>query len=382
MATDPVSLPMNRCCSGRNATRLAKSLDEFKKWVTGFRPGMTIGKDMVQKFLLSKTETVCRMTVENYLALAIAYSETATASAKYKQEARDTGERSVRRNQALTTLICALEDSFVVVEVPGLCRGGCTDVNQLAVGYIVFVKNDGDKASESVDQAFFRWYHSKVALPFIASTRQHVFPDSGWQPGQDVPLGMEGVVLYDGGGPQRIALSESEYLDEAANCGVDGGKLNPNCTSVEQCLDVMPSFKTVHAEMAKVTAEPVSQGNDNRCDTLWQSARACIAQQPKVRLAPGRLNLLLNAVSRVPEIWNKAFTPTRIRQGWLKTGIVSQDGSGPDLQRLRATRPQWTAEDMTNRLLRWWWMWPIMVSWPKLSMMRLDFRKIPPGTAR
>ena len=49
--------------------------------MTGFRPGMTIGKDMVQKFLLSKTATVSRMTVENYFALALAYSETATESA-------------------------------------------------------------------------------------------------------------------------------------------------------------------------------------------------------------------------------------------------------------------------------------------------------------
>ena len=214
------------------------------------------------------------------------------------------------------------------------------------MGYIVFFKNDGDKSSESVDQAFFRWYHSKIALPFIASNCQHVFPDAGWQPGEDVPLGMEGVLLYDGGSTQLKAVSESEYLDEAAKCGVDGGKLNPNCTSVEQCLDIMSSFKILHAEMAKVNAEPGRQGNDNRCDTLWQSARACIEQQQKIRLAPGRLNLLLNAVSRVPEIWNKAFTPARMRVGWLKTGIVSADGSGPDLQKLRATRPQWTAEDI------------------------------------
>ena len=63
-------------------------VDDFEKWVKGFRPGESIGVDMVQNYLQSFKLDVCRRTVQNYQALAIALSGSATCRAKYKQEAR------------------------------------------------------------------------------------------------------------------------------------------------------------------------------------------------------------------------------------------------------------------------------------------------------
>ena len=443
-------------------------VDDFEKWVKGCRPGESIGFDMVQNYLQSFNMNACRRTVKNYQALAIALSGSATASAKYKQEARETAETSLRRVQAWATMICSLwvrpghshcrtapsksndaiymtmkalanklhhdsipfytlhpgmffnvddvstnlgsdeqkevravpngvgsgsyskfkldgqestikmtvhftvlgsssaflapvvmrikvkpqewqaanGDSLVIVQVPGLCRGGGTEVNNISVGYIVFVKNDGDKETEAVDQAFFRWYHSTIALPFIESTRQHVFRDYAWKPGADVPAGMEAVLLYDGGGPQRIALSEEEYLQMAAKSGVDGAKSNPNATSVEQWADVQPGFKILQNRMKKITVTHVSEGNSNKCDVLRQTAAKSIAAQTTVRLNPGRLQLLLNAVGAIPETFTEAFTPDRMRKGWVKSGIMAKDNSGPDLEKLYGTRKQqWTAEE-------------------------------------
>ena len=45
-------------------------------------------------------------------------------------------------------------DNFVVVPIEGLCSGGNTFADTPRVGYIVLVKNTGEKESESVDQAF------------------------------------------------------------------------------------------------------------------------------------------------------------------------------------------------------------------------------------
>lgn len=84
---------------GAGADRIVP-IDEFNKWVNGFRPGQTIGSEMIKDYLMSINADVTKRTVDNYLALAIAMSGSATETAKYKQEARDTAERSLRRAQA------------------------------------------------------------------------------------------------------------------------------------------------------------------------------------------------------------------------------------------------------------------------------------------
>ena len=283
---------------GAGKDRIAP-VDDYTKWVLSHRPGESIGTDEVTQYLVQINAKVTASTVRNYLALAIKISESVTGSAKYKQEARDMAERSLRRVHAFILLVCAIAvrpgkslyqppasnknqanfqvmkalghsdvypihsgmffnvddccfivgddgktqvravphngdrakfsifklgnqaaktkltihftwigsssefmgpavlrvsvkgrewsgpsgDNLVIVEVPGLCRGGDTDVTKRSKGYIVFVKNDGEQASESVDQAFFRWFHREIGLPFIQHTRAHVFQKSGWKSG-------------------------------------------------------------------------------------------------------------------------------------------------------------------------------------------------------
>ena len=64
--------------------------------------------DDVREYLGNKHADVRESTIRNYLAHAIDISEGVTGSAKYKQEARDTAECSLRRVQAFAALICAI----------------------------------------------------------------------------------------------------------------------------------------------------------------------------------------------------------------------------------------------------------------------------------
>lgn len=286
----------------------------FDEWVLSHRAGHSVGKKDVKEYLSQFREDVGDKTVRNYLARAISVSASVTNYAKYKQEARNTAEESLRRVQAWSTAVCAVmvregksscrpqasvhnkavfavtkalghsdvfglhpslifnaddfsvlmhtgeepkkevravphdhlrchiasykldnpnpavymsahlsvlvnsgtflgdtvirvgvkerewkgspEDNLVIVKVPGLCRGGNTHVKSANVGYIVLMKNMGEKESESVDQAFFRWFHSTITLPFINDVREECYPE--WKTGDDVKPGMEAVLTIDG----------------------------------------------------------------------------------------------------------------------------------------------------------------------------------------
>jgi len=273
---------------------------ELKAWVLSHRPGETIGLVEVQRLLESKTgRAVDDKCLRTYLAHALFYCQRVTEQTKYKQECRDTAEKSMRRPQALAAAIlhthilpgkssvapspkqftkamkavseshgnvevhciedaCCFNtddvgvhfhlgalprkevrgvphsadsghyasfrltnpdpskfmsahfsttasadgwiappvvrfvvkerewmggagDDFTVFKVPDLARGGdsCPSRMNSAVGYIVAMRNSGDKDSESVDAAFFRWYHTNIVLPFIEEVRQEKFAKFG-----------------------------------------------------------------------------------------------------------------------------------------------------------------------------------------------------------
>ena len=311
------------------------SIDEFKTWVFSHRPEHTLGTAEVREYLRGiRGQNVSESTAKNYKAISIALSNSVTQSAKHKQEARDTAERSLRRVQAFATLITAVSvrpgsstyrprasqeneavhmmskalghgdvitidpslyfnaddmsvmihtgdkpsrevravphndhrahfacfqlnnpdpatylcvhitamvssggllattvmrvtvkerewkgppgDNFVVVPIEGLCRGGNTFADTPRVGYIVLVKNTGEKESESVDQAFFRWFYSHVGLPFMRDARARVF--SGWKHGDPVPFGMQCDVVASANFSKTKVLGWVGELQGAFKC--------------------------------------------------------------------------------------------------------------------------------------------------------------------
>ena len=107
-------------------------------------------------------------------------------------------------------------DNFVVVPIEGLCRGGNTFADTPRVGYIVLVKNTGEKESESVDQAFFRWFCAHVGLPFMRDARTRVF--SGWKHGDPVPFGMQCDVVASANFSKTKVLGWVGELQGALKC--------------------------------------------------------------------------------------------------------------------------------------------------------------------
>ena len=140
-------------------------------------------------------------------------------------------------------------DDLACVWVDGLCRGGDTSPNRRDSdgGWIVFMRNTGDKRSESVDKAFFRWYQTTILLPFIQQLRVEKFSRLAWKPGDPLLPGMEAVASLDGAGPQLNAVTSDDFLSECAVLWIQMIKLNPNATAVEQPWDVSVCYKLLHA---------------------------------------------------------------------------------------------------------------------------------------
>ena len=140
-------------------------------------------------------------------------------------------------------------DDLACVWVDWLCRSGDTSPNQRDSdgGWIVFMRNTGDKSSESVDKAFFRWYQTTILLWFIQQLRVEKFSHLEWKPGDPLLPGMEDVASFDGAGPQLNAVTSNDVLSECALQWFQMIKLNPNATAVEQPWDVSVCYKLLHA---------------------------------------------------------------------------------------------------------------------------------------
>jgi len=109
------------------------------------------------------------------------------------------------------------------------------------------MRNTGDKSSESVDKAFFRWYQTTILLWFIQQLRVEKFSHLEWKPGDPLLPGMEDVASFDGAGPQLNAVTSNDVLSECALQWFQMIKLNPTATAVEQPWDVSVCYKLLHA---------------------------------------------------------------------------------------------------------------------------------------
>jgi len=93
---------------------------ELKQWLGSHSEEATFGEAEMRQFLEAKHgQEVSRITVKNYVAHAMYFSDAVTENAKFKQASRLTAEESLRRPQAYAGVLL----NTMILPGPSLCGG-------------------------------------------------------------------------------------------------------------------------------------------------------------------------------------------------------------------------------------------------------------------
>jgi len=187
-----------------------------------------------------------------------------------------------------------------------------------------------------VDKAFFRWYQTTILLPFIQQLCVEKFSRLGWNPGDSLVPGMEAVASFDGAGPQLNAVTSEDFLSECALQWIQMIKLNPNATAVEQPWDVSVCYKLLHA-WAKLSRKGVCQP----AETIKARVKEALGN-PTIRdkfvLGADRQDALIDLCGKLPQMLQQALTPQHIRNGFMRSGMISTYGDTPYFRAIHKTR--------------------------------------------
>ena len=226
-------------------------------------------------------------------------------------------------------------DNFIVFAVPGLARGADTNPNCTDVGYVVLMRNTGAKDSECVEKAYFRWYNSTIAIPFMDSCRARRWPT--WKKGDVILAGMEGVSWTDGGGPQLRATVEDDHVQALQDRCVEAMKSNPSATAVEQEWDISPCFR-----LDKLYVKILNTSTYSSHQKMKAVVKAILTSEDakkSVYLQSGRLEALAEFCGKMPFVLSKAHTPQHIVGAFKRSGKIDESGL-PNVAQMWATRTQ------------------------------------------
>ena len=101
------------------------------------------------------------------------------------------------------------------IPLPNFCYGGCQDVSNSTIGYLVFLRSTEKEDSISTDQINHEAYINDIFLPYVQSTRQHYLRREGWVVGDEIDddnvwVGWQvSHIIVGGGGAAEFDLGMS-----------------------------------------------------------------------------------------------------------------------------------------------------------------------------
>ena len=75
---------------------------------------------------------------------------------------------------------------ILTISLPGFCYGGCQDVSNSSIGYLVFIRSTRKKDDISTNQLNHENYRNNVFLPYVQATSKHYLKREGWDIGDEV----------------------------------------------------------------------------------------------------------------------------------------------------------------------------------------------------
>jgi hypothetical protein len=204
-------------------------------------------------------------------------------------------------------------EEFIHVKVPGLCiGGGGVNINNQEVGHLLFTRN-----TEGAEKKRFKWYQQEILLPGINDhcKRYAKFDASSGSP---IPDKLTAVTYCDGDFSQVDAIKTSTNL--FAEHKVIANKQHASWSGVEQPADLARVFKLIKNLLPSHTVKNIPA---ERCPMKALVLDAFKEQLVYLNLASNKRLSLVDFISTLSVITNKACTVKNIQHGFIEAGIIA-----------------------------------------------------------
>jgi hypothetical protein len=169
----------------------------------------------------------------------------------------------------------------------------------------------------------------KVLLPFVNDIRQSL----GQAPGTlDIDEALTAVSWQDGDHAQLAAVTAEDLLEEYKQQRITMCKHNPGRTGVEQPCDLSPIFMLLKALEKTMTCK-------NKPSPLKELIKKVFNDHShQVKLKPTHSKALIDFLSCLPEMLQKAVSTEKISKGFLVSGMIDEGSlEMPDLYKMIGT---------------------------------------------
>ncbi|CAB9518460.1 hypothetical protein SEMRO_936_G222121.1 [Seminavis robusta] len=206
---------------------------------------------------------------------------------------------------------------ILVLSIAGLCvGGGGVTVGRENSGFVVFVRNDGDKETDKVR---YRHFIDDCLLPWIDEIRV----EEGWKRGTPIPDDLTAVAWCDGDIAQLATIADESTLSKYRDRKVHPYKQSAARSAAEQAADLSPKFKLEKAVGKATTSKNIPAAahrfKSRICNTFEQARL-----ENGLRLPDRKVKALIDYISKHPGVLAKVVTTHIIAAGFSENGMVSK----------------------------------------------------------
>jgi len=245
-----------------------------------------------------------------------------------------------------------LKRPFLVVEVPGLSVGQDMFADPSAIGYVLFTQKGAtdDDSGITITEQVSEWWHNK-AQDFINKLRKS--DPNGFELSEDCDVGeaFQAVLKIDSEITYLNHLKRPEVAAKLKRLRILMQKVAAAATESFQACDLQQGFKTMKHFIGLLTNHynetPLKKVFVGLIDQL--RAEDILVFDNKTRS-----DAVIDTVSILPEVYQKAYTKNGISDGYVMSGEISKSKDGktyhscPDAHAMmKQCKKTWTAERRT-----------------------------------
>jgi len=218
--------------------------------------------------------------------------------------------------------------------IEGLCVGGGIDVHAKQVGFVAFLRNDGDNKVDDKNGTArtFTFHSSAIAMkPMLEQ----------WQV---IPLQSDCSVRWcDGDWPQICAITNPVIQQQSEALSHNDCKHAAGATGTEQPADLTSCFRTVNSLEKRTT-------NVNCDGLLINHIHEIFTEDSVLNLKATKQSALVDFLSRVLELIQSACPPRSIKKGFIESKLIDKFScSVADFDKIFLTcRCNITTEELAN----------------------------------
>lgn len=211
-------------------------------------------------------------------------------------------------------------ESFLVIEVKGMCVNSHLDVRSKENGYIVFLRSN-----EKMDQ-YFEWYDTNILYPYYRQLLEQYLGIPADQP-TEFDEQFHARVYVDSDMQQISQLMQVAIMRRNYVLGMAYSKIGAKTTMNYQPMDLGKFFKCIKSKTRTTT----TQGTDCPLRKVMIAGLADLQHQGLLILPKMKRLAITDCVASAPKIHGESYSPDSIKAAFVHCGFRNEIDACPDI---------------------------------------------------